>query len=316
MEYEIVLNAKQAADRNAWLDARTKGIGGSDAAAIVGLNKWKSAFTLWSEKTGNVEPDDISDKDVVYWGTQLEDMVAREFTKRTGLRVKAQGLYRNIQYPFMLASVDRLVIGERAGLECKTTSAYKVKEWEGDNVPDSYYIQCQHYMMVTGYKKWYIAVLIGGNHFIYKEIPRNEEDIAALREAEIDFWHKVENNIMPEVDGSSSATKVLMEKYKGGNFDVLEMNDSEELLKRLDQLNSTIEELSKEAAAIKNTLCARMGDHERAVAGGYEISWKTVAGRKTVDTKALQKNEPEIFNKYVKVGKPSRRFTYGIKKED
>lgn len=167
--------------------------------------------------------------------------------------------------------------------------------------------------MVTGYKKWYIAVLIGGNQFIWKEIPRNEEDIAELRQAEINFWIMVENDTMPPVDGSASASKALLEKYKGGNGDVLELrSDYVDKIKRLDQLATTIDELTSEVTAIRNTICAEMGDHEKAKIGEYEISWKSVAGRKSIDTKALQKNEPKVYAKYLKVGKPSRRFSYGL----
>lgn len=317
MDYEIVLTAKEAENRESWLKAREKGIGGSDAAAIVGLSKWKSAFALWSEKTGRIEPEDISDKEVVYWGTQLEEMVAREFCKRTGKKVKKQGLYRNKKHPFMLASVDRMIIGEQAGLECKTTSAYKVKDWEGDNLPDSYYIQCQHYMMVTGLPKWYIAVLIGGNQFVWKEIPRNEEDIEALRQAEINFWIMVENNTMPTVDGSDNAAEALKARFKGGITDILELDgDCEKKLTRLDQLTTMIKELDTEAKTLKNELCSSLGDYEQGRAGKYIVKWSTVAGRKSIDSKALQKAEPAIYEKYLKAGKPTRRFAYEIKEDE
>ena len=164
---DLIMKASEMEDRAAWLKLRNKGLGGSDAGIIVGVNPWKSPYQLWLEKTGQVEPENISEKEAVYWGTQLEDMVAREFTKRTGKKVQRHGMLESVAYPFLLANVDRLVVGEDAGLECKTTSAFKYKDWEGDNVPDSYYVQCQHYMMVTGLPRWYIAALIGGQHYVW-----------------------------------------------------------------------------------------------------------------------------------------------------
>ncbi|MCI4170689.1 YqaJ viral recombinase family protein, partial [Bacillus spizizenii] len=81
-------------------------------------------------------------------------------------------------YPFMLANVDRLVVGDRAGLECKTASEDLKGEWVGEEVPDAYLVQCQHYMAVTGLCAWWIAVLIDGNTFVYKKVERDEELIA------------------------------------------------------------------------------------------------------------------------------------------
>jgi putative phage-type endonuclease len=97
-----------------------------------------------------VEPEDLSDNEWIYWGTKLEQLVADRFCEVTGKSVRRRGLLKSDRKPFMLASVDRVVVGENAGLECKTANSYASKEWEGDNVPDTYYAQCQHYMAVTG----------------------------------------------------------------------------------------------------------------------------------------------------------------------
>ena len=109
----LIMKASEMEDRAAWLKLRNKGLGGSDAGIIVGVNPWKSPYQLWLEKTGQVEPEDISEKEAVYWGTQLEDMVAREFMKRTGKKVQRHGMLESAAYPFLLANVDRLVIGAR-----------------------------------------------------------------------------------------------------------------------------------------------------------------------------------------------------------
>ena len=105
----------------------------------------------------------------------------------------------------MLANVDRLIVGERIGLECKSASEYLKKDWEGEE--DCAYFQCQHYMAVTGYEAWWIAVLIGGNKFVYKKIERDEDIIQYLINMERDFWlNHVEKDEPPMFDGSEAST--------------------------------------------------------------------------------------------------------------
>ena len=253
-------------DRAAWLKLRNKGLGGSDAGIIVGVNPWKSPYQLWLEKTGQVEPENISEKEAVYWGTQLEDMVAREFMKRTGKKVQRHGMLESAAYPFLLANVDRLVVGEDAGLECKTTSAFKYKDWEGDNVPDSYYVQCQHYMMVTGLPRWYIAALIGGQHYVWKCIERNEDDIEALFAAEHVFWTKnVTCGIPPEVDGSVSCAEALREHFHGGDVEAVRLpRDIASEIESIHCFEEAKKNAEEEIRVRENHIKALMGDHEKS----------------------------------------------------
>jgi len=308
---KLIMTVEEMQDKAAWLAARNKGIGGSDASVIVGLNTWKSPFQLWLEKTGQAEPEDLTDNEYVYWGTTLEEVVAREFTIRTGKKVIRRGLLQHDDIPYLLASVDRLVVGEDAGLECKTANGFAAKAWDGDNVPDAYYVQCQHYMAVTGAKTWYIAALIGGNHFVWKEIPRNEDDIKALLEAEAEFWRKVEAKEMPDVDGTESCAHALAEKFAGGGPAIELPQEAESILKDLDVL------LESEAATKalidekKNQLRLMLGDAEAGTIGDRKITWKVQAGRTTLDTKRLKNEHPEIYAAYSKVGQPTRVLRIG-----
>src|SRR5690606_38205158 len=129
-------------------------------------------------------------------------------------------MYSHKKYPFIKANVDRFVVGESAILECKTTSAYLGKEWEGEEVPATYLVQVQHYLAVTGKEKGYIAVLIGGNRFIWKEIERDEELIKMIIDAEKHFWeYHVQQGHAPELDGSSAAEQYLKERYEQAEKD-------------------------------------------------------------------------------------------------
>lgn len=307
---DLILSVKDAEDHKKWLKVRNMGIGGSDAAVIAGMNRWKSPYQLWLEKTGQVEPEDLSDNEYVYWGTVLEQAVADRFTELTGLKVKKCGMMQSLTHEFMIANVDRLVVGENAGLECKTANGFKAKEWDGDNVPDSYYLQCQHYMAVTGCEKWYIACLIGGNHFVWKEIPRNEEDITALINAEKAFWEEnVQGGIMPDVDGSKSCSQALAERFPGGVTDSITLpKEADELLAEIDELNEAADRIKDQIESKKNSVKLMLGDHEIAYAGERKVTWKTQAGRVTVDSKKLKAEMPEVYEKYSKQGNPIRVF--------
>ena len=99
---------------------RHKFIGGSDAGTIMNVNPWKSQYELWLEKTGQLEPDDISDKLQVWFGTEEEEIVAKRFCLETGKSVRRSNMtYLCKEYPFLAGHVDRMVVGENAGLECK-----------------------------------------------------------------------------------------------------------------------------------------------------------------------------------------------------
>ncbi len=304
---KLIMTVEQMQDKAAWLAARNKGIGGSDASVIVGLNHWKSPFQLWLEKTGQAEPEDLSDNEYVYWGTTLEEVVAKEFTIRTGKKVVRRGLLQHDDIPYLLASVDRLVVGEDAGLECKTANGFAAKAWDGDNVPDAYYVQCQHYMAVTGAKTWYIAALIGGNHFVWKEIPRNEDDISALLEAEAEFWRKVEAQEMPDVDGSESCTQALAEKFSGGGQAIELPSEADKIFLALDGLKESAKNIKSQIDEQENKLRAMLGDAEiGTTAEGRRVTWKTQAGRTTIDSKRLKAERPDVWQQYSKVGNPTR----------
>ena len=310
MNAKLITTVEEMKDHKAWEKLRNIGIGGSDAAIIAGLNRWKSPFKLWQEKTGQVEPEDLSDNEYVYWGTVLEQAVANRFTELTGLKVKKCGTLQSLDYPFMIANVDRLVVGENAGLECKTANGFKAKEWEGDNVPDGYYLQCQHYMAVTGCEKWYIACLIGGNHFVWKEIPRNEEDKTALIAAERAFWEdNVKGGIMPDVDGSKSCSQALAERFPGGVTDSITLpKEADELLAEIDELNEAADRIKEQIESKKNGIKLMLGDHEVAYAGERKVTWKTQAGRTTIDSKKLKAEMPDVYEKYSKQGNQIRVF--------
>ena len=310
----LILTVDEAQkDHDRWLALRNKGLGGSDAGVVMGMNPYKGRLSLWMEKVGQKEPDDLSDNERVYWGIKNEANIADWFAEKTGKKVRKCGMMQSTTYPWLLANVDRLIVGEEAGLEIKTAGVNQRWQWVGDEIPDCYYAQCQHYMLVTGFEKWYIAVLIGGNEAIYKEVPRNESFISELLKREAAFWTMVENETMPEMDGSKDTDKTLSAMYPGA------AEDSTLILPNTGDVVKIIEDRAHYAKAIAdlevfrdecdNKLKALMGNNEILIVGDTKVAtWKNVAGRTSLDTKRLEKEMPDVYQKYVKVGKPTRRF--------
>ena len=285
--------------REQWLEERRKGIGGSDAAAIAGLSRYRSPIQVYMEKLGLIEPPE--ENEAMYWGKKLEDIVAEEFSIRTGLKVRRRNaILQHPEHPFMLANVDRLIVGKSEGLECKTTSAYREDEWKDDEIPWEYAIQCHHYMAVTGYSAWWIAVLIGGNKFVYKRIERDEEIIRNLIKIESDFWNNhVLKQIPPDPDGSDASTEILKQLYPESNGETIELPpDVESLIEQYEQAREEEKAAAERKREAENKIKAIMGEYEKGYWKDRKITWKTMTTYR-FDTKLFQKEHPDLYQKYV-----------------
>lgn len=296
-------------DKLQWLKERQKGIGGSDVVAILGLSRWKTAFQIYLDKTGEITEDTVSSENV-YFGPALEDLVAREFTNRTGKRVRRdnkQLSHKN--YPFIIANIDRRVIGENAILECITASSFSGSEWEEDQVSTSHLLKCQHYLAVTGAEKCYIAVLIDGQKFLWKEILRDEGLIDMVIQCEKDFWENhVEKRIPPPIDGSEAADKYLKNRYakvKAGVQVELEADYKEIIINYL-IIKESIKTMEEELKAIENNIKNTLGEADGGTVGNYLVKWKAIVSSR-VDRKKLKERYPEVYKEVCKEG-ISRKF--------
>ena len=291
-----------------WLQLRKSGIGGSDASTILGFNKWKSAFQLYIEKTSDFVEE--IDNEFVYWGNVLEDLVAQEFAKRTGKKVqRVNRMLRHPDYPFMTANLDRRVVGEKAILECKTTSTYNKDAWEGDDIPAAYICQLQHYLAVTGYEKAYIAVLIGGNNFVWKEVERDDEFIDLMIEREKDFWENhVLANVPPPIDGTPSAAEFISKMFPQDDGSAI-MLDSQmnTIIEALNAVKDEEKRLKETKSLYENQIKMALETAAEGHTHSYRVSYKTVVSNR-VDTKRLKDEQPEIYERYVKES-ASRRLT-------
>jgi len=305
---KLVMTVEEMKDRQAWLKLRNRGLGGSDASVIMGMNPWKSRLALWAEKTGEIPPEDLSGNQRVYWGQKNEQNIAEWFMEQTGKKVIRRGMMQSCDWPWMLASVDREVVGEKAGLEIKTAGVDQAKYWRDDNIPDQYYLQCQWYMAVTGYDRWYIAVLIGGNDARWNVVERNQGQIDQLVEEGRKFWNLIQTKTPPEADGTESAGQALSEIYPGGAEGTINLDGMATILARMKWLETQEKEAKAGKDECKQKIMAAMGNYEVATIGNDKVTWKTQAGKVTVDSKKLKAEFPDIFEKYSKTGKPTRVF--------
>lgn len=298
-----VLVSTQTMTRNDWLDWRRRGIGGSDAAAIAGLNPWKSPMAIWLDKTGQIEPEEAGE--AAYWGNVLESVVADEFKERTGFYVQRRNaILQHTDYPWMLANVDRLfrdAEGNWGVLECKTTSEWGRKNWAEDEVPAYYLIQVQHYLAVTGYEYGYIAVLIGGNQYKHYKVVRDEEIIQYLIDIEKDFWQLVETNTPPAFDGSDSSSEVLKKLYPKATLglEVMLPSTAQELIEMYEQASAEEKAAVTKKDEAGNKLKALLGDAEVGVLGDRKVSWKNINSTRFDSTK-FKKDHQALYEEYSK----------------
>ena len=283
--------------REEWLKYRTKGIGGSDVSIIAGINPFKSVYQLWLEKTGQVEPEEEG-SEYTHFGTLLEPIVRKEFMERTGIKVRQKHmLLQSEEHPFMFADLDGVINedGQLCIFEAKTASAYKQEVWE-EEVPAPYILQVQHYMAVTGAKKTYIAALVGGNHFFYHEVERDEEMIAKIIVMEKYFWqHHVMGGVEPVPDGSEATTRYFNERFRISNGKTIELPDTVlPVCEEYDNLTRQIRELETAKNAAANQLKSYLGEAEAGTVGDRKITWKSVS-KNSVDTKRLKSEHPDIY---------------------
>lgn len=302
--------------REDWLSVRKYGIGGSDAAAAVGLNPYMSPLELWLDKTGRADgmprPDPDDTTSPTYWGTLLEPIVAASYTKQTGNRVRrVNAVLRHPTIPFMLANLDREIVGAREAqiLECKTAGEFGARLWR-NGVPEYVELQVQHQLAVTGKQAAHVAVLLCGQALDVFLIKRDDGLIARLIELEARFWQYVETDTPPPADGSESADRALRHLYPGhgGTVDFAGDVRLSSVFADLVVVRAEIEARQAIEAQLKQTLQQAMGDATRAMFETGEVSFKRSKDSSTVDLKRLLVDHPEFETRYAMPKAGSRRF--------
>ena len=313
-----LINTKQL-DYQAWLEVRKQGIGSSDAAAACGLNPYMSMLELWMIKTGRVQQnieDESSGHAPLYWGKQLEPLVAEYYSMHTNNKVRRVNAV--LQHPdpdkaFMLANLDYAVVGNEDVqiLECKTAGEYGAKLWR-DGVPLYVLCQVQHQLAVTGKQAAHICVLLCGQETKIYKVSRNEALIEQIIQAERLFWECVENDVPPAVDASESAAKAIQQLYPQHiplTVEDLSHNEqANQLFAQLIQEKHHIEQHQNNFDEIKHQIQMLMKDAERATFATGSVTWKKSKDSISLDSKALLKLHPEMLEQFPQNKAGTRRF--------
>jgi putative phage-type endonuclease len=331
-----------------WLDFRLNGIGGSEVAAILGLNPYSSSHKLFYQKLQEVDydPENVH----MFWGKEHEDKIAEiwEFhdpanpafentmqnrrenkTVRKCRRVNAYII--NPEFPNLFASVDRLINkgdNEKEGiLECKTISAYAAKIWDV-GIPPMYIAQLQFYLLVCELEYGELATLKDGKYFEVLPFERNEQFFNLIKEASAEFWDRVTRarilkqegkpyeQLEPEIDNQEAYKIFLTERYKAEQKTIKAELHYFDLGKRHIEIGEKIKELKSEQDMVDNQIKEYMKESDTMDFGASgKITFKEQKGKQSMNLEAFMEEQPELFGRYVTTGNPFRVLRIGLKLE-
>ncbi len=318
---KVFSTVSQNEDENAWLYARTRGIGGSDIGTICGVNNWASIRTVYLAKTGQYEDEtpltEFSEaaKERMEFGHLLEPIVADKYARHMKEKhdteiqtVIVKATFQHKDYPWALANVDRFLVDKNGKLygvlECKTAGEFLNEEWSEGDLPISYLYQLNWYLFVTGLEYGAIACVVGGNKFYHYEMYRNDELIKEMLEKADKFWnYNVKQLVQPELDSSDESSKILKDAYcdvQRGSEIVLDGEDINELARVVAEGKAEIKRLEKIVEEASNRIKEKIGFNEIGHTRDHVIKWSPRT-RTSIDTTALKIEMPHIYNRFAKV---------------
>ncbi len=260
------------------------GIGSSDAAAVCGLNKWRSPVDVWMEKTG--QQRSVTENMAMRCGTLMEPVVAQLFLDANPDRkIRRWGrAYR--KHGFMVSHVDRIISDNKAILEIKTAGFHQASRWDDGLVPDEYLIQVHHQMICANRKHAYLAVLIGGNDYRQYHIPRDDGLCESLVVREREFWDHVENRTPPPIRDAGDVRTLFprgegmiyaddyirgqVEEYRSASDDLKQAQN------RKDMAGDEIRKFMEGAAELVNDADGQVLVTWNQTKPIRKVSWKTI----------------------------------------
>jgi len=334
LKAKVIANTNEMT-RNEWLKLRKTGIGGSDASIILGKNLYQSEYSLWANKRGLTENNEAGD--AAKWGNRLERTVAEAYAEETNSAVVCWPVMLQGNRPFLLANVDFFISGSdlyeagkvtdvseepariEAILEIKTTGISgkgNAKGWANNQVPESYLYQGMHYALTTNIHNVVFACLVGGEGLVIREVEYTHEQLSDLQEAESFFWHKVVNNIEPDLIGHPSDFDTLKAVYPSSEGGVTIEGDDfiKDLIYEYREAKACLDEAQADVDSIRAQLLRIVGDAEAVTLDGDTLyTYKSTKDRESLDSKALKEQLPEVYAQFAKLS-PGHR-TLRIKGE-
>ena len=283
--------------RKDWLLERAKSIGASDSSAVLGINPWKSNVELWLEKTNPESLLDQPDNLNMRLGRDMEPILRQLFTEETGLQVRQDNHIRyDDEYPFLSTNLDGRIVGDKVPIELKTTGMV----WDG-MIPDNYFCQLQHQMMVTNSPYIYFAVLVlsnFGKQFIVEKYDRNERFIADMRAKMVNFWmnHVVTGDAPDPVsvkDARLLYKDTIEESTIEGSFDMIT------ICEKIKDYNKDIKKIKSKADELRVSIMDTMKEDEIMTYKGSILStWKKSKGKLKFDLNKFKTDHPELYEEY------------------
>lgn len=289
-----------------WHKLRSKGIGGSDIGAILGVNKYRSLVDVYLDK---IEGKKVEDNNAMFWGRVLEPIIRAEFQKKHSEEYQTYLVPYSLKYGVLRANVDGLIYNNNTQkwgvLEIKTANQFTTKEWSDGVVPQSYYAQVMHYLTVTGLDYAIIVVLIGGSDYREFYIERNEDEVKAIKEVAEDFWGTyIIPQKIPAPDGSDAYTeyqKELLAKYETFSNRVELDDDMNKLLDESEEKKQQIKELEKEVKETEQKIMNIIIDNQADLAESEKYKVKLVTQNRTKVDPKFKTEQKELINKYKEI---------------
>ena len=289
-----------------WLKRRFESIGASESGSILGINPWKTAVDVYYEKVDRVTdfPDNLN----MWLGRALEPVIKKRFEEESGFKVRNDHKIRvDKEHSFLTTNLDRMVVGEKVPVEYKALS-----RWDGE-IPDYYFSQVQHQIMVSesDYAYFVVLVLAAQKSFVIQKINRDDEFIGLMREEEISFWNEnVLTNTPPDPETIDDAKKIYADSIQGSK---MEINNSN-IINKINLLAETKADMKEKKALSDNLqkeIMETMQENEALVnkdTGHILCTWKKTNPSLVFDRNRLKKDEPEIYGRFMKLTTPTRRF--------
>ena len=250
------------ADRDAWLNTRREGIGGSDASAIAGVNEYTSLYEVWLDKTGRGVEKRYTPQ--MRFGHLIEDDARQVFTEDTGIGVQTAGLQRSKTRPWQQHTPDGIT--DDGGLfECKSVGWRQAHLWDDGQVADHAEVQVQHGMAVTGLgHAWVVAVI--EREFVWRRVERDEQFIELITDMELDFWerHVLADEDPPMVAADLDIVKRLYPRARDGELKLSETDWLRDTLTALAAAAESVKSAEAEKKRIEAELTDYLGDSEAA----------------------------------------------------
>lgn len=288
--------------------ARQHSIGGSDAPVIAGVSPYATPLALWLEKLNG--PGEDTTTLPMRVGNALEQLILDEWSNETGRAVvPVNDTLADKELSFITAHIDGMVAGELEGVEAKSVG-FAGDEWgpsDTDLVPPYVFIQCSHYLMVTGWQRWHVGAIFGGREFRHYTLERNDAIINRLREMEAEFWRNVTEKIAPPMMTPADA-RLLFTRDDGSI--IVASPDVVDIIGRLKHVKSERESYEALEDELKAKVQSYMGEARtlKSPTGETLATWARSKDSYRIDLDGLRANAPTIAAQFTVPKSGSRKF--------